>query len=1233
MATLYSNLLIAFAYFSLGYLGTLLATVPTNVSPIWPASGLALASILIYGKRVLPGIFLGALIIHIYSFLDFSTPISITPTLLTGSITSLASSMQAYVGAILIQHYLGKKNQLLEDAIIFRFFILAIISCFIAPTIGITTIFLQDIITADDLLLGWCTWWIGDTIGVVIFTPIVLSLIAKPRSIWKERQKIVSYPLLLMLVIVVAIFQYNQGLETNRISSIFDRQVDSLHSTLENTVHHHVELNHILKNFFDSSQLITETEFASLTSPLIDRTPSIHSISWAPLISLAQRKQFEKVITILERNNKNELITANERDEYFPVTYTQPIKPGRPLLGIDISTHPAALKAQQKARASGQTTLTEPLYISQDLKTQLGVILYSPIYKKNKPINSDTEKWDSLTGYIISSFLMEDELNEAYSDAPDIQLLVKIEDEGTSNNFFSNFTETESSNKNPLSLQKTKQIHVADRVWNLTYQPSTDFYHSQLSWTIWWILLGGLLITSLSSIALLMLTGRSLRTEELIRTRTQALAASEEHFRELVQAQSAIVWRADPSTFKFSFVSDEAEKILGYPVKNWLENQDFWVDHMHEDDKKWAPDFCMTSTRQLNRHEFEYRMISKAGDIVWLRDVVNVIAENGVAKEVIGVMIDITDRRIAEETVKLNESKYRTLFEDTIEALVVFDFDSLLFTEINDNALELFGLNRLNFHKFGPLETSPSTQANGISSAEFAQQMINKVLAKNKTSFEWSHINKQGQEILCEIKMALLPSISHKHAIASIKDITEQRKSEQEIYELAFNDPLTGLANRRLFLNQLNLELPQAKRKQFFGAIIFLDLDRFKVLNDSLGHHVGDELLIQVANRIKNSLRAEDLAARFGGDEFVVMIRPHEHGMSQAADHAIAIAEKIRSAIEQPYIIGTYEHHCSSSIGITLFPEQNIPAIELLQQADKAMYNSKDLGRNTISFFDPNLQKKADFKLFLEKEIRLALKSQDFILYYQPQLDQSSLTISSEALIRWQHPKNGLISPIDFIPIAEESGLIIPLGLWVLNQACKQMRSWLDDKLNIHHISVNVSSKQFRHTSFVSQVEQVLIDNNLHGSHLYIELTEGIVIDNINDTIKKMQALKKIGVKISIDDFGTGYSSLAYLKQLPLDQLKIDQSFIKDITTDNNDATIVETIINMAHNLKLDVIAEGVETMEQRDFLIAKSCMVFQGYFFSKPVPANEFEDFIKNHLPSQIESNTSNRVNSKYKT
>jgi len=1025
------------------------------------------------------------LLIKIYNFYDFSTLGSIIPSLITSTISSLSSCAQAIIGAWLINYFIGKQDPLIEDSKIFLFFVYgAFISCLVAPTISISTIFLQGFITLEDIPISWLTWWVGDSIGVTIFAPFILAFIAKPRALWQERQKLVSYPLLIMFLLMICIFQFTQKLEENRVSSNFERQVNTFHSTLNNIIQNHVETVQVLKGFFDTSQFISAQEFHTFTQPILNSHYDIQALEWISFVPSKQREQFEGSengrLIIREPDYENKMIPATKRSEYYPVTYVQPLEQNGRALGFDVGTTPSALKALLKARDTGKTTITEPIQLVQDLDKKTGFVLYSPVYQDNIQTNSIDDKKNVIRGFTAGVFRMEDKIKEVFSVFPDAQLFIKVEDQ--SNILYSNFPDMELARINLISLQKTIQVFVADRIWRITYQPSIDFYNTQLSWSIWWLLLSGLVLTSISGIGLLMLSGRTLRTEELVRTRTQALAESEEQFRELVQAQSAIVWRADPETHQFTFVSDEAENILGYSIEDWLENNNFWIEHMHEDDQKWVPEYCANEIRHQRGHIFEYRMWSKTDDLIWLKDIVNVIIENGKIKELVGAMIDVTEQKI----------------------------------------------------------------------------------------------------------------------------------SEQEIYDLAFYDPLTGLANRRLLLNQLETELSFAKRNAVFGAILFLDLDRFKILNDSLGHHIGDKLLIQMAKRLNNVLRKQDLAARLGGDEFVIMIKAQDSSLELATKNTLIIAEKIRHTLEQPYLIDDYEHHSSSSIGVTLFPEHDISAAKLLQQADKAMYRSKEQGRNTISFFHPSLQKTADDRHFLERELRLAIKNQDFTLYYQPQINQSGITTSSEALIRWQHPKHGLISPVDFIPTAEETGLIIPLGFWVLNQACKQMRTWLDEGLNLHHISVNVSSKQFRQADFVTKIEQIINNNKLHATHLFIELTEGVVIDNFQDTIEKMQALKKLGVKISLDDFGTGYSSLAYLKQLPIDQLKIDQSFVRDITTDANDAILVETIISMAHNLQFDVIAEGVDSQEQKEFLIAKGCSVFQGYYFSKPLPADEFKEFLK---------------------
>ncbi len=1076
-----SNIIVALVYFVSGYLGNLLSIPPMNASPVWPAAGAALAMAMVCSHRILPGLFVGAMAIKILVFWDFSSPDSLTPSLITSVVSSIGTCAQAAVGAYLIHRLLKTDNPLIQDRKIFQFFILAMLSCVIGPTVGVAAVFLQGFITVEDLLISWSTWWIGDAIGVFVFTPLVLTFIGKPKSSWHERKKLLAIPLSITLVLVLSVFQYYKNQEEKRIHAIFDRQVNTLHHYIDKEIKHRIRLIEILKALFDSPVSISAKDFEAITLPIVNTHRSMRAMAWISYISDRERLEYERKFgidfQITERDKDHRLIPSAQRKEYFPISYIEPLAENRRALGFDISTNdPVDFKALKKAQTTGLITITEPFQLIQDLEEVTGVVMYAPIYQ-----NKSAEIIDSqdLKGLVAVVFRMSDEMKEAFSQLSDIQLWVKIKDQQKI--LYSNIPDKISTELNLWDLNQQLPINVADRQWLLTYRPSEDFIHAQVTWNNWWSLLIGFIIAGCTGFALMLLSGRTLRTEDLVRRRTQALAQSERHFRELVQAQTAIFWRADPVTAQFTFVSDEAERVLGYPVSEWLE-ENFWIKHMHRDDKEWAPEFCQAQSAEHRSHQFEYRMICSKGKVIWLRDVVNVVMENGKVKELIGAMIDIT----------------------------------------------------------------------------------------------------------------------------------EQKRTESEIYQLAFYDSLTGLANRRLLLSQLNSELSRARRKGLFGAIIFLDLDRFKILNDSMGHHIGDELLIQVAGRINQGIREDDLAARLGGDEFVILIRAFADNLQQTTEGVSIIAEKIRKSMEQPYFISDYEHHCSTSIGITLFPEQGLSGEKLFQQADKAMYRSKEQGRNTISFFHPSLQKAADARLFLEKEMRLALKNEDFILYYQPQVEVGGGVRSCEALIRWRHSEKGLISPADFIPVAEESGLIIPLGLWVFNEACQQMRQWLDQGVKIDHIAVNVSSRQFRQGDFVDQLIQVIESHQISAQHIFIELTEGVVIDDFIDTIEKMRELKAIGVQFSIDDFGTGYSSLAYLKQLPLDELKIDQSFIRDLIIDENDTVIVETIINMTKNLNLDVIAEGVETVQQKAFLEQKGCVVFQGYLFSKPLPALEFIEYLQ---------------------
>jgi len=440
----------------------------------------------------------------------------------------------------------------------------------------------------------------------------------------------------------------------------------------------------------------------------------------------------------------------------------------------------------------------------------------------------------------------------------------------------------------------------------------------------------------------------------------------------------------------------------------------------------------------------------------------------------------------------------------------------------------------------------------------------------------------------------------------------EKIRLMNEGQHMAFYDSLTHLPNRRLLLDRLQQALASSARSGRKGALLFLDLDHFKVINDTLGHQVGDHLLREVSGRLLACVREIDTVARLGGDEFVVMLEELSDDVLESVVEAEAIGNKILANLSVPYQLDGTEHHNTPSIGITLFNGHEQSASELLKQADIAMYQSKKLGRNTVSLFSPDMQQEINLRAALEDDLRAALEQKAFQLHYQIQVDSQKKVVGAEALIRWIHPERGYISPVQFIPLAEETGLILPIGEWVLATACHQLKQWQSSiPSQKFMLAVNVSAKQFHQAKFVDQVRQHLHNSGADPTRLKLELTESILLENVEDVIRKMKELKELGIHFAMDDFGTGYSSLQYIKLLPLDQLKIDQSFIRDISLDPNDASIVQTIVAMSKELGLEVIAEGVETLLQRDFLIKHGCHSYQGYLFSKPVPIAEFESIL----------------------
>ncbi|WP_342619236.1 PAS domain S-box protein [Rhodoferax sp. GW822-FHT02A01] len=576
---------------------------------------------------------------------------------------------------------------------------------------------------------------------------------------------------------------------------------------------------------------------------------------------------------------------------------------------------------------------------------------------------------------------------------------------------------------------------------------------------------------------------------------------------------------------------------------------------------------------------------------------------------------DISLRKQMQSALVESEKRYRTILEWAPDPIVVQRNGRLLY--LNPAAVKLFGA-----ASEEELRQTPVIALVHPDSRERSLQRSRRLDegAQVNPLIEQRYLKLDGTSIDVEVQSRWIQFDGAPAVLVAIRDVTERKAASQKIEHLAFYDPLTNLPNRRLMLDRLDQALIGCARQECQGALMMIDLDNFKLLNDTLGHATGDRLLTEVACRLRNSIREGDTVARMGGDEFIVILK--DLGDNElAAVQAEQVANKILSSLGQAYLLHTGEgpnaasdraYYCTSSIGIAMFKDHSVSVNDLLRRADTAMYQAKAGGKNMLRFFDIEMQTLVTQRAAVEVELRTAIKEGQLVLHYQPQVDSAGQVTGSEALVRWQHPSRGLLGPGSFIALAEESGLIVPLGQWVLDAACLQLAKWSTNPLlSALTLAVNVSARQFAQSAFVEVVLEIVNRHAIAPGRLKLELTESLLLENTESVIQKMSQLRARGIMFSLDDFGTGYSSLSYLKRLPLDQLKIDQTFIRDVLTDPNDAAIARTVVTLGRSLGLNVIAEGVETLEQREWLIRNGCFVFQGYFYSRPVTAPAFEAYV----------------------
>lgn len=679
-----------------------------------------------------------------------------------------------------------------------------------------------------------------------------------------------------------------------------------------------------------------------------------------------------------------------------------------------------------------------------------------------------------------------------------------------------------------------------------------------------------------------------------------ARKVAEERLGAILETIDNVVWSISAKTFETLYLNPAAERVYGRPAIDFYDDPKLFHNIVHPDDRVLL-EGILPELIEKGSMTLQYRIVRPDGEVRWLDDRVAIAKNsNGELERFDGVATDITERVITQKRL----SGILETIDNVVWSICAKTYETLY---LNPAAEQVYGRPASEFYN------DPELFLNIVHPDDRAilKGILPELFEKGSITLQYRIVRPNGEIRWLEDRVNIGggSKLEPERFDGVATDITERKEHESQLSYLANHDALTNLPNRNLLEDRINQAIAQAQRGKHKFGLLLLDLDRFKNINDGYGHAFGDQLLLTIASKFFKSVRESDTVARLGGDEFVILLSP-----LNTHEEIYPVVRRLLNIFSLPITIENTELYTSTSIGISLFPDDGNNMEVLLKNADIAMYRAKDMGRNGFQFFETDMSAHATERLELENALRVAIEREEFVIYYQPQTDIKSGKVTSvEALLRWHHPTRGLLAPDKFLKIAEDTGLIIPIGAWVLKTACTQARAWQEAGLSSHRISVNISAKQFWEGQLVKTVKRVLQETGLSPDDLELEITETVFLRDIDETIRTIHELKDMGIMVSMDDFGTGYSSLTYLRRLPIEKLKIDGTFIQDLTTVGKSSVLLTQIIQLAHAMNLEVVAEGVETEKEYDFLVENKCDVVQGFYFHKPLSVQELEQLLKN--------------------